>query len=267
MNKRSRERVFKVLEMAEAGDTPSRAFDLFIISLISLNVLAVILGTVDSLAAKYGDFFRYFEVFSVAVFTVEYVLRLWSCTSGPRYADPVKGRLRYAVSPLAMVDLLAILPFYLPMLIPIDLRFIRALRLFRLFRLFKMGRYSTSLKVLGDVIRAKKEELLIMVFVVFLLLVIASSLMYYVEGGAQPDAFSSIPAAMWWGVCTLTTVGYGDLSPITPLGKFLGSVIALLGIGIFALPAGILASGLVEAMAKKRASRKVCPHCGEEIEE
>ena len=128
-----------------------------------------------------------------------------------------------------------------------------------------MGRYTKSLRILSDVLRAKKEELVITVFVVLILLVVASSLMYYVENHAQPDAFSSIPAAMWWGVCTLTTVGYGDVSPITPLGKFLGSVIALLGIGVFALPAGILASGLVDALRKQGERGRTCPYCGREL--
>lgn len=155
------------------------------------------------------------------------------------------------LTPLAMIDLFAILPFYLPMIIPLDLRFIRAVRLFRLFRLFKIGRYSKALSLLKKVLKDKKEELILIIFVVFLLLIIFSSLMYFIEKEAQPEAFSSIPEAMWWGIITLTTVGYGDVYPITPLGKILGALIAFLGIGMFALPAGILGSGLVEVVRKK----------------
>jgi voltage-gated potassium channel len=265
VKQRVKQRLFRILEIAESGDTPSRVFDIFIMTLISLNVVAVILATVKVLEVRYSAVFRSFEVFSVAVFTIEYTLRLWTSTSSQKYKHPVIGRFRFATTPLALVDLIAILPFYLPMFIPFDLRFVRALRLVRLFRLFKMGRYSKSLRILGEVLRAKKEELVITVFVVFILLVVASSLMYYVETEAQPESFSSIPSAMWWGVCTLTTVGYGDVSPITPLGKFLGSVIALLGIGVFALPAGILASGLVETIEDRRQRFKTCPHCGKKL--
>jgi len=137
------------------------------------------------------------------------------------------------------------------MIIPLDLRFIRAVRLFRLFRLFKMGRYSKAVFIFKKVLKEKKEELVLVIFVVLLLLIIFSSLMYFIEKEAQPEAFSSIPEAMWWGIITLTTVGYGDVYPITPLGKILGALIAFLGIGMFALPAGILGSGLVEVVREK----------------
>jgi voltage-gated potassium channel len=157
-------RTHEILEKAAPGDTASQAFDIFIMTLICLNILATILETVRRLSAHHMGFFRTFEVFSVAVFTVEYVLRIWSCTSDPKFAHPVKGRLRFAVTPMALVDLMAVLPFYLPRLIPLDLRFIRALRLFRLFRVFKFGRYSEALDTLGHVIRAKREELIITVF-------------------------------------------------------------------------------------------------------
>lgn len=201
------------------------------------------------------------------VFTLEYLLRLWTCTVDTRFHGAIKGRIRFAATPFALVDLIAILPFYLPMFLPLDLRFIRALRLFRLFRILKMGRYSESLKMLGNVLREKKEELLITIFVVLILLVISSSLMYFIENEAQPKAFSSIPSAMWWGVATLTTVGYGDVYPITPLGKFLGAIIALLGIGAVAVPAGILTSGFAGKIHEKYGKRTICPHCGKDIHE
>ncbi len=167
-----------------------------------------------------------------------------------------------------MIDLMAILPFYLPKLIPFDLRFLRAVRLFRIFRLLKLGRYSESVRLLGRVLNAKKEELGVTIFAVLILLVICSSLMYYAEHQAQPEAFSSIPAAMWWGIVTLTTVGYGDVYPITLPGKILGAIIAVLGIGLFALPAGILASGFADEMQKKRSQASgICPYCGRKLDE
>ncbi len=260
-------RIFEILETAEEGDVPSRMFDIGIIILIIINVTAVVLETVEWLAVRYQSFFVTLEVVSVAVFTVEYVLRLVVCTEDEKYRHPLVGRIRFMMSPMALIDLLAVLPFYLPVVIPLDTRFLRALRMFRLFRLFKMGRYSDSLQTLGNVAKAKKEEFAVTFFVISILLVFASSAVYYVEHDAQPDEFSSIPAAMWWGVAALTTVGYGDVYPITPLGKFLGAVIALLGIGLVALPAGIIASGFAEEMQKKvRKERRVCPHCGKDIE-
>lgn len=193
----------------------------------------------------------YFEVFSVIVFTIEYILRICSCNIDNKYQHPIVGRVVFALKPLVIVDLLAILPFYLPMIIPLDLRIVRSLRLFRLFRIFKIGRYSRSLSILRYVIDDKKEELFLVLFVVFIMLIIFSSLMFYLEKDAQPDTFSSIPNAMWWGIITLTTVGYGDIYPVTTLGKIIGAIIAFLGIGMFALPAGILGSGLMEAINKK----------------
>lgn len=208
---------------------------------------------------------RYFEVFSVAVFTVEYLARLWVCTLDPRYGGAVRGRLRYARTPLAVIDLLAILPFYLPFFVAMDLRYLRALRLFRLFRILKMARYSVSLAIMARVVVRSREELLSTLFSAAVLLVIAASLMYHVEHDAQPGLFTSIPASMWWGVATLTTVGYGDMYPITPLGKLLAAMMAVVAVGAFALPAGILSSGFMEeiqALRRARQGTRHCPHCG-----
>jgi voltage-gated potassium channel len=141
---------------------------------------------------------------------------------------------------------------------------LRMLRIMRIMRLAKLGRYSDSLQTLGRVVAGKKEQLISTVFILVILLIIASCLMYYAENETQPDHFSSIPAAMWWAVTTLTTVGYGDVFPLTTVGKLLGSVIAVLGIGMFALPTGILGAGFVEEMERRRQSRN-CPHCGKEL--
>lgn len=266
MNQKIKNRIYEILEVASPNDIPSKIFDIFIITLILLNVIAVMLETVDSLNSKYAYYFWNFEVLSVIIFTIEYFLRILTCTANEEYKKPISGRIRFALTPLAIIDLLAILPFYLPMLIKLDLRFLRALRLFRMFRLFKMGRYSKALKTLGKVLKDKKEELLITLFSVFILLIFASSLMYFFEHEAQPENFSSIPSAMWWGVATLTTVGYGDVYPITPIGKLLGAIIALLGIGLFALPAGILASGFAEEVQNLKKDKIICPQCGKEID-
>ena len=259
----TKKRIYEIMEMTSPDDVLSKIFYSFMVTLILLNIMAVTLETVESLSVHYTFYFDVFEAFSVVIFTSEYILRLWACTADEKFTNSVTGRIRFLVTPLALIDLIAILPFYLPMVFPLDLRFIRVLRLFRVFRVFKMGRYSESFKTFSNVLRAKKEDLAITVFSVLILLQIASSLMYYAEHAAQPELFSSIPAAMWWGVTTLTTVGYGDIYPVTVLGKGLGAVISLLGIGLFALPAGILASGFAEEIQKKRPKR--CPYCGREI--
>jgi len=166
---------------------------------------------------------------------------------------------------MALIDLFAILPFYLPMLIPVDLRFLRALRLFRLLRLLKMGRYSNAMRVVGSILKRKRPELVVIFVIILVLLIISSSLMYYVENVAQPEKFGSIPETFWWSICTLTTVGYGDVTPVTPFGKVCAGFIALLGIGMFALPAGILASGFEEEMLRKGSTKLSCPYCGNTV--
>jgi voltage-gated potassium channel len=244
----------------------NRAYNIGMLALIVMNVIAVILETEPGLYQRYKLPFEVFDVFSVLVFTIEYIVRLWVCTEEPKYSSPIKGRIKYALEPLTLIDLLSFLPFYIPFA-SVDLRFIRSVRLIRLFRVLKMGRYSESLNTLSRVFRAKKEELVVTLYAGFILLIISSSFMYLVEHEAQPEAFSSIPSAMWWGAVTLTTVGYGDIYPKTVLGKALGALIAMLGIGLFALPAGIIASGFASEIQNKTKVIKVCPHCGKEIEE
>jgi voltage-gated potassium channel len=231
-----------------------------------LNVVAVTLETVNNLYDSYNLCFRVFEKISVYIFTVEYLLRLWTCTSEEKYKHPVFGRLRYIFSLGALIDLLAFLPFYMPFT-KIDLRVIRIMRLFRFLRIFKLGRYMNATQMISKVFKSKKEELILCLVITFSLIIVASSLMYFTENRAQPDKFSSIPATMWWCVTTLTTVGYGDVFPITVLGRLLTAFIAILGLGMFALPAGILASGFSdEFQNRKHKQTSICPHCKKRIE-
>ena len=264
MQKTIKKQVFEFIDPSHATAGVSRVFNISMLVLISLNVLVVILETEVKLFSHYRRLFLTFDAFSVTIFTIEYILRLWTCTEIPKYQSPVSGRLRYSLSPMMLIDLVSILPFFIPVL-GVDLRIIRALRLFRLFRLLKMGRYSQSLTKLGNVIKSKKEELSITLFAGLILLIIASSLMYFIEHNTQPDTFPSIPSAMWWGAVTLTTVGYGDVYPKTVLGKILASIIAVLGIGLFALPAGIIASGFAAELQNKPSEPVICPHCGKDI--
>jgi voltage-gated potassium channel len=254
-------RTLQVLEVAEAGDRVSRAFDVFILSLIVLNVVALVVGSMPAVEAAYGAELALFEAASVGVFTLEYLARVWSCTSDPRFAGRF-GRIRYARRPLSLVDLLAVLPYWLPF-VGVDLRVLRALRLFQIFRVAKLGRYSVAMQALGDVVYTRRAELAVTAAMGGVLLTLASALMYFAESTAQPDTFGSIPAAMWWAVATLTTVGYGDVVPVTTIGRVLAGVIAVLGIGMFALPTGILGAAFTEELQARRRSRLGrCPRCG-----
>jgi voltage-gated potassium channel len=261
-----RKRLFEILEPAPEKDLSSKILDIGLLVLILLNVIAVILETIPGWRKDYLHYCDAFETFSLVVFSIEYFLRLWTCVESEEYSHPTKGRFKFALSPLSLIDLLAILPFILHFIFPVDLRVVRILRFVRIFRVLKLYRYSKTLQLLGKVFGQKKEDLLLTLVFGFFFLIIASSLMFLLEREAQPKAFSSIPAAMWWGVATLTTVGYGDIYPVTPFGKALGSIIAIIGIGMFALPAGILASGFSEAMESRKSATTVCPHCGKDID-
>ncbi len=249
-----------------AADATGRVFDAFIVGLIVLNVAAMVAESVERIHSLVPTWFAAFEYFSVLVFSGEYALRVWSCVEDPQYANPVRGRVRFALTPLAIVDVLAVLPFYLPFL-GIDLRVLRMFRLFRVMRIMriaKLARYSESLQMLGRVVKSRRDHLISAVFILLILLIVAASLMYYAEHDAQPETFSSIPAAMWWAAATLTTVGYGDAYPVTSVGKMMASVVAMLGIGMFALPTGILGAAFLEDLDSRRKNRR-CPHCGKEI--
>lgn len=260
----TRKRVWQIVEKAESGDNISRAFDIFILTLIFLNVFAVILGSVQSIQARFTTFLTVFEIVSVIIFTVEYIIRLWSCTADQHFTRPILGRFRFVFKAMSLIDLLAILPFYLPFL-GVDTRFLRVLRLLRILRVAKIGRYYSSLALIKRVFVSRKEELVLTSAIMGLLLVVSSCTLYYCENRVQPELFSSIPATMWWAVATLTTVGYGDMYPITVLGKIFASIISILGIGMFALPTGILGAGFVEEIKNARKPSSTCPHCGKEI--
>ena len=259
-----KQRLFKILENNVDDGLLSKSVDGFLLALIVSNIIVVILESVASLRESYGAFFENFELISVAIFSAEYLSRMWICNMRQQFQGAL-GRIRYAITPMAIVDLLAVLPFYLPLFITFDLRMLRMFRLLRLLRLLKVARYSSSLRLFQQVYTMKKSELTMCFLAIMFMLVIASSLIFLVENEAQPEAFSSIPASMWWGVATLTTVGYGDITPITPVGKFIGSIIAILGIGLFALPAAVLGSGFVVAMRRQESSTFYCPHCSREI--
>ncbi len=234
----------------------SKTFTKCIYTLIILNVIAIILESYKGLRIQFGDLFRAFEIFSVIIFTIEYALRLWTS----------ERKLKFVFSTFGLIDLIAILPFYLPFLFVFDFRFLRILRLFRMLRVFKLGRYSKSLRLIGSVLKETRAELAMTIFIAFILLVFSSTLMYYVENEAQPENFASIGHAFWWAIATLTTVGYGDVYPVTGLGKFLSAIIALIGIGFVALPTGIISSAFIERIKESKKEKCKCPHCGGVLE-
>jgi voltage-gated potassium channel len=258
-------KIYHLVEKGSHGSKLNLLFDYSIMTLIVLNVVALILDTVPIIKESAGKLFWIFEVFSVTVFTIEYGMRIYvsdmMCPSSNRF----KSALKFIFSILGLIDLLAILPFYLPFLIKIDLRFLRVLRLMRFIRVFKINRYNNSLTLIYSVIKEKKSELAITGFVALLILLIASFLMFDIEGSVQPDKFPNMLSCLWWAIATLTTVGYGDVYPVTGMGKFLSAIIAVLGIGLIALPTGIISAGFIDKIGKSKQEHKKCPHCGKEI--
>ncbi len=237
----------------EAGRSSGRlglAFEIFLIVLIVGNAVAVSLDSVSQLAAAYGRYFLGFEYASVAIFTVEYLLRVWTVPEDPRYsARPVIDRLRYLAQPYMLIDFLAVAPAYIALFMPfVDLRI---LRLFRLFRLLKIARYSPAVATLSHVLSLERRALFGTLLLLLCMMSICAEGMYVIEGTVQPHMFGNLPSCMYWAIITLTTVGYGDTYPITAAGRLLASVTAIMGLGLFALPVGIIASAFVTEIHRR----------------
>ena len=247
-----RANAYRLLESTEQSGPLSRYLDIALIVLIALNVVVVAIETVPGIYEANKVAFIIFDTFSVGVFTVEYVGRVWVSREDLRYQGRW-GRLRYMLTPMAVVDFLAIAPFYLAHFIGVDLRFLRAVRM---LRVFKLTRYSSAMNLLLIVLKEEASTLLAGFFILFIMLILAASGAYIVEHNVQPEAFGSIPESMWWALVTLTTVGYGDVTPITPLGRMFGGLVTVIGIGVAALPAGIIASGLADHVRRRRDDMK-----------
>lgn len=250
MQKTQRRQLFEVIEMGLSGNRVAWLFDSFMVCLIILNVVAVSLETVPEITQKYHQEFIAFEVFSLLIFCVEYILRVWvSVEYRPEPDEKGKAgfRLHFITSPLMVIDFLAIAPSLL-FAFGIDLRL---LRIFRLLRLFKLMRYSPALASLGSVLYSERRALIATLIIMLGLSSFAATIMYYLERHIQPDAFGTIPHALWWALATLTTVGYGDIVPLTWAGRLFGGVVMIFGVCMYALPIGIIASGFANEIHQR----------------
>ena len=248
-----RQHVHAIVWPSRFGGQINKFCDLFIIFWVLISVLSVLLETVESVHYILAMEFAVLDSVAVAVFTTEYLMRMYSCVEDPKFESPYAGRAKYGFTLGALIDLLAVLPFFLEALLHhlFDLRF---LRIFRMLRLLKLTRFSDATKLVWDGIKREAGTIGASFFVLLLVIILCGSIGYLLEHAAQPDKFESIPGAIYWSVITLSSVGYGDISPITPLGRFITSLMALLGIALVAIPSGILSAAFTDQLRIERES-------------
>jgi voltage-gated potassium channel len=237
-----RHRTANILHRPESPSAIGRRINLALGILIFLNVIAMVVDTVPELPPVWHEALGVFETISFIAFAVEYICRVWSVVEIEKFRSPIAGRLRFATRFLPLIDLAALLSYFAPF----DLRFLRLLRVVRLLRVLHLSQYDAPMRAIGRSIRARRKLLVIALVAMLIMIFFAASGMYFIERSAQPKAFASIPDAMWWAVMTLTTVGYGDVYPITPLGKFFAALIATGGIAVFALPMAIITAAILD---------------------
>ena len=262
-------RVFEIVEVGQDKDYVSKAFDAFIIFLILFNTILVIAGTFP-ISDEVRSIFIRIEMSCGVVFTIEYLLRIWTAPFlYPEVTSHFQARVKYVTSAMAIIDLLAILPTYMPMFLPSNLRVLRLLRTLRLLRLLKMNRYTNSLQKLFAILRKNRDELFSSMIICLILMTMASVFMYEAEHDVQPTVFKDAFSGFWWAIATLTTIGYGDIYPVTTLGKMLSGVIAILGIGLVAIPTGIISAGFMDYEEEEKENNEehyqYCPYCGKKI--
>jgi len=266
-----RRRLHAILFDAKPDDRLARVVGYALFILIAVNAFANILETEDSVLRRAPHLFHGFEVVSVVIFSVEYAIRIWVCVEEPRYAGRF-GRLRFAVSPMALIDLAAIAPFFITHLTSyhLDLRYLRVLRILRVFKLLRSARTRRAFAILARVVNGKRTEIGVTLVLVMMVMFLSSGLMYLLEHDDPSSPFTSIPRAMWWSIVTITTIGYGDMVPVTAAGKVLSGVVGFVGICLLALPVGILSSGFIEEIGRRNAEKArdaedagaPCPTCG-----
>lgn len=245
-----KKRIFEIIERGNDGDIQSIIFDYFILTLIWINCFSVFIETF-SLNNDIIYVLSKIELFSIVVFSVEYILRVWTADLLYKNEKPLKARIKYIFSFMALIDLFAILPFYIPYVIKVDLRMLRLLRLLRLSRIVKVNRYTEALYKVINVVKKKTAELISAIFMLFLLMVISSILIYYFENPAQPEIYKNAASGLWWSLAIFTSVWLGDVYPITIAGKILCAIMAVLGVALIAVPTGIISSGFVEDSSDK----------------
>ncbi|MDE6733683.1 MAG: ion transporter [Oscillospiraceae bacterium] len=272
-------RTYEILEVARPNDTASRVVDIALMTLILINVSLIIADTFELpvLAVKIGNTI---EIVSVVIFSVEYLLRIWSADLKYPNLPPVLARLRFMVTFTAIIDLVSLLPSYISV-ISANFMVLRMLRVLRLLRAFKLNRYTHALRDIADVFKKKASQLISSMLVVAFLMLISAVLMYDAEHEAQPEVFENAFSGLWWAIVTVTTVGYGDVHPITVIGRVMGSIIAILGIALIAVPTGIITAGFSEQITRQNAEReaaeksnakeaedekKFCPYCGHKLD-
>lgn len=263
--KNLRHYIYDLLHTVVIDTTAELYVKIFLAVIIALNVTAVIVESVPSIENEYRQYFYVFEIFTIVVFSLEYVLRVWSIVESERFKHPIIGRLKYVFSFYALIDLLSILPFYLPVLVGLDFRFLRGLRLLRLLRILKLGGYSDSLSLLSKVAKRKVYDIAVSLTLIFLLIILSACMLYFLEHESQPEKVSDIPTTIWWGVARLTSLKYIDIIPTTGLGKLVDAGLSFLGIIFFAIPSGIFAAGLIEELDHRKHKKQVCKNCGAEV--
>ena len=246
-----RQHVHAIVWPSRFGGQMHDFFELFIIGWVVISVISVLLETVESAHYILAIEFAVLDSIAVAVFTTEYLMRIYSCVEDPKFKQAYAGRIRYAFTPGAIIDALAVMPFFLEALLHhlFDLRF---LRIFRMLRLLKLTRFSDATKLVWDGIKREAGTIGASFFVLLLVIILCGSIGYLLEHAAQPDKFESIPGAIYWSVITLSSVGYGDISPVTPVGRFVTSLMALLGIALVAIPSGILSAAFTDQLRIER---------------
>ena len=247
-----KKRVSDIIVVGYVEDFIGRAYDVFNLGAIVVNLAASVLMTYSSVNSQYGGLLSQLEAFTVAFFAIDYILRLWtSCYLYPDRSKPV-ALLKYAISFNGLVDMLSCVPYYLPVFFPGGMAAFRIFRVMRIFRIFRINAYFDSLNVIGEVLKNKSKLLISSVFVIAMLMLASSLCMYSLEHEAQPEIFDNALSGLWWASATLMTVGYGDMCPITPAGRTLGIIITMLGVGMVAIPTGIISAGFVEQYEKLR---------------
>lgn len=248
--KKRKQRVFEIIEIGTHYDYASRAYDFFNALSILVNLTVSILYTFNDIEAKYGTLLLDIEAFTVATFLIDYLLRIWTSQCLHPELTSLQALRKYVFSFMGIVDLLSFLPYYLPIFFPSGAVAFRMLRIVRIFRIFRINAYYDSLNVITEVIVGKKQQLFSSVFIILVLMVASSLCMYSLENQAQPEVFSNAFSGIWWAASTLLTVGYGDIYPITTLGKMFGIFITFLGVGMVAIPTGIISAGFVDQYSR-----------------